>query len=83
MDGGVFLDEPCVPLGTSATALVIRRSEVSVEANIMKSPQIWCSIRGPSGATPKDVFLGFSGNGVWSKIQIAGINQCAAEGATL
>ena len=83
MDGGVLLDEPGVPQSTGATALMVRRSEISVKANIMKSPQIWCSIRGPSGATPKDMLLGLRRDVVGGQRETARLNELAAKEAPL
>ena len=83
MDGGVLLDEPSVPRGTSTAALLIRRSEVSVKADIVKSPQIWCSVRGPSGAAPKDMLLGLRRDVVGGQRETARLNELAAKEAPL
>ena len=82
MDGGVLLDEPRVPQGTGATALMVRRSEVSVKADIVKSPQIWCSVRGPSGAAPEDMLLILCRNVVGGQREITRFDALPAEGTS-
>ena len=81
--GRIFLNEPGIPKSAGAAALLVRWSKIGVEPDIVQSTSVRSPTRSPGGATPKDVFLGFSRNGIWSQLQIAGVNQFAAEGATL
>ena len=81
MNGGILLNEPSVPQGTSAAALLIRRSEVGVEANIVENSQIGCPIRGPGWAAPKDVLLVFCWYVVRSQREFARFDELPAERA--